>query len=100
MDERAQCLMEEVKEFMEAIAVEDMAGMADALVDLVYFAKGTAAILGLPWRALFEDVHRANMAKVRGVGKRGFAVDLIKPEGWEGPKTMEILKHFGYEEKK
>lgn len=94
--ERLHCLEEELKELRDAMADNDLPGIADALVDLVVFAKGTAVQLGLPWAALFDDVMRANMAKVRGVGKRGHKVDLVKPEGWQGPETEEILRTYGW----
>lgn len=74
----------------------NLPGVADALVDLVVVAKGTGVQLALPWEALWDDVHRANMAKERGVGPRGHAVDLVKPEGWVGPKTEEILRKHGW----
>lgn len=97
LQERAECLLEELDEFKEAVESQDLAAQADALVDLVYFALGTANMMGLPWQELWDDVHRANMAKERGVGKRGHLVDCIKPEGWKGPCTDEILKEHGYE---
>jgi len=71
--------------------------IADALIDLVYIACGTAVMLGLPWQELWDDVQRANLGKVRGIGKRGHQVDLIKPPGWEGPKTAELLKEAGWD---
>lgn len=95
--ERAGMMAEEVVEFIRAAARGDMAGMADALVDLDVFLKGTASMMGLPWKALFDDVDRANMGKERGVGKRGFTDDIIKPPGWVGPKTEEILASAGYD---
>jgi predicted HAD superfamily Cof-like phosphohydrolase len=96
LGERSVMLAEEVTEFAEAAERQDLAGMADALVDLVVFAKGTASMLGLPWKALFDDVDRANSAKVRGPTKRGFRDDITKPEGWEGPRTNAILNAAGY----
>jgi predicted HAD superfamily Cof-like phosphohydrolase len=53
-------------------------------------------MMGLPWDELWDDVHRANMAKERGVGKRGHAVDCVKPVGWTPPKTEKILQQAGY----
>ena len=94
--ERIACMQEELDEFSAAADNCDLAGQADALVDLVYFALGTSVMLGLPWLELWDDVQRANMAKERGVGKRGFLVDCIKPHGWKGPKTEEILSCAGY----
>lgn len=94
--ERADFMQEELNEFIEAVEKQDMAGIADALVDLVYVAKGTAVSLGLPWRQLWNEVQRANMDKVRGIGKRGAKVDCIKPEGWRPPNIDQILIEAKY----
>jgi predicted HAD superfamily Cof-like phosphohydrolase len=96
LEERVVCMTEELNEFIDGINANDLAAQADALVDLVYFALGTANMLGLPWQDLWNDVQRANMAKVPGVTKRGHLVDCVKPEGWVGPKTLEILERHGY----
>lgn len=95
--ERIAQMQEELDEFKDAVETDDIAGQADALVDLVYFALGTANHMGLPWQALWDDVQRANMSKVAGVKpERGFLVDCIKPDGWVGPRTMQILLEHGY----
>src|SRR5882672_8713262 len=96
LEDRMECMAEELVEFEQAAHAQDLAGMADALIDLVYFAKGTAAQLGLPWEALWNDVQMANMRKERGVTKRGQLVDVMKPPGWVGPRTIEILRDAGY----
>lgn len=93
---RIEFLQEELNEFKVAVEAQDLAEQADALVDLVYVALGTAASLGLPWKALWDDVHRANMAKERGITHRGHKVDCIKPNGWVGPHTQDILWMNGY----
>jgi len=95
--ERAGMMAEEVVEFLRAAARGDIVGMADALVDLDVFLKGTASMMGLPWKALFDDVDRANMGKERGATKRGFRDDITKPPGWVGPRTEEILAEAGYD---
>lgn len=96
LQERIECMQEELDEFKKAVAEQDFPEQADALIDLVYFAKGTAVMMGLPWADLWDDVQRANMAKVRGVGKRGHAVDMVKPEGWKKPDGETILKNAGW----
>lgn len=96
--ERVAQMQEELDEFSSAVESDDIAEQADALVDLVYFALGTASQIGLPWQDLWEDVHRANMSKIPGVKpERGFLVDCVKPDGWEGPRTMAILLAHGYQ---
>ena len=94
--DRINMMQEELEEFDEARIASDLPGMADALIDLCYFVKGTAIILGLPWAELWADVHRANVSKVRGVGPRGMIEDCVKPPNWEGPHTVEILRRAGW----
>lgn len=123
--ERARFLLEEFQEFLDGcglipVIVDDdgytpikalgkldftyypqskqnISAQADSLVDLVYVALGTASMLGLPWGSLWDDVHKCNMAKVRGETHRKNKVDVCKPEGWEPPKTTEILLNHGYQ---
>jgi predicted HAD superfamily Cof-like phosphohydrolase len=99
---RTLALREELSELEEGYVEKDLPKIADALVDLVVFALGTAALHNLPWEELFEDVMRANNSKVpqftdkkerNGAG----SIDLIKPEGWRGPDTENILKDWGWE---
>lgn len=122
LKERVEFLLEELTEFAHAAGLEftrehdegiggldtsvfddscsqDLAEQADALVDIVYVALGTAVMLGLPWDWLWDDVQRANMEKVRGVTKRGHAVDVTKPPGWLGPQGTRILNIAGYDPK-
>lgn len=110
--ERIEFMQEELDEFIEGAGFgynlagdiefsnpgpQDLAKQADALVDLVYVALGTAVQLGLPWDHLWDDVQRANMSKVRGMTKRGHKVDVTKPPGWTGPQTELILTANGYD---
>lgn len=97
LQERIECMQEELDEFKSAVLTQDFPEQADALIDLVYFAKGTAVMMGLPWEELWNDVQRANMEKVRGVGKRGHSVDMVKPEGWTPPNGLQILSEHGYD---
>jgi predicted HAD superfamily Cof-like phosphohydrolase len=68
---------------------------ADALVDLVYVALGTADMMGLPWQQLWDEVQRKNIAKVRAVSaqqsKRGTVYDVVKPHGWTPPDHFPAL---------
>ena len=89
--ERADFMQEELDEFRRGLNTRNISEMADALIDLVYVAKGTAIEMGLPWEELWQDVQRANMAKVIGRTKRGIDIDVTKPPGWVGPKTAAIL---------
>jgi len=95
---REMFMEEELQEFKDAKAKEDLPGMADALVDLVYVAIGTAHLMGLPWQRLWFEVHQANMAKVmakdKSESKRNSSIDVVKPDGWKEPDISSVL--FGH----
>jgi predicted HAD superfamily Cof-like phosphohydrolase len=92
---RVEFLEEELLEFKVSAISDDLPGMADALVDLVYIAMGTAYQMGLPWQQLWNEVQRANMSKVRATSadqsKRKSSLDVVKPEGWQGPDIQGVL---------
>lgn len=92
---RTKFMREELNEFVLACDAKDLAGAADALVDLVYVVMGTADLMGLPWEALWAEVQRANMTKQRALRKedstRGSLHDVIKPPGWTKPRIEHIL---------
>lgn len=96
--ERIKFMGEELNEFVKGMNEKNILEMADALVDLVYVAKGTAVMMGLPWRALWNDVHDANMSKVPGKTHRGDLVDVCKPAGWAEPVTGDILDAYGFDD--
>jgi predicted HAD superfamily Cof-like phosphohydrolase len=102
---RQKFMQEELDEFVEALSGDDIAGMADALVDLVYVAMGTAHLLGLPWDELWAEVQRCNMAKERATGaddprsKRAHVIDIVKPAGWTPPDIAMILVEHGWPRK-
>jgi predicted HAD superfamily Cof-like phosphohydrolase len=88
-------LEEELKEFIQSANLDDTVGMADALIDIVYVAMGTAYMMGLPWQKLWNEVHTTNMNKVSATNseqsKRKNSLDVIKPEGWQPPNLKAIL---------
>jgi predicted HAD superfamily Cof-like phosphohydrolase len=96
---RTAAIFEELREFIEAHARGDIASAADALVDLVYFALGTAHYMAVPFDEIWDAVQDANMLKRRWregdpikprVSTRPF--DVVKPEGWRAPDVHKILK--------
>lgn len=95
---RSEAMMEEVLEFMQAARARDLPGMADALIDLIYFACGTLLVLGIGdilADTLFEEVHRANMGKeaVDGDGRSGNKTKrMTKPSNWRPPQIARILE--------
>lgn len=99
---RHKFLQEELDEFMDAHRRADLADAADALIDLVYVAMGTAHFMGLPWQELWDEVQRANMAKVRSASAeesaassgRHHSFDVIKPPGWTPPNIEGVLARW------
>jgi predicted HAD superfamily Cof-like phosphohydrolase len=92
---RAEFLMEELQEFIDAAHVGDRVKALDALIDLVYVALGTSLFMGVhahQWDEAFDVVHRANMTKIRtprpADSKRGSGFDVIKPEGFVPPEGL------------
>lgn len=92
---RLETLAEELEEINNAAKRGDLEDFLDGLVDLVYFAMGTAHVCALPFNDAFREVHEANMRKVNASaenpGKRGFGGDIVKPEDWVGPNMKKII---------
>ncbi len=86
-DLRAALLAEEVAELGEAIVARDIVKIADALADIVYVAVGTAVTYGIPFDAVFAEVHRSNMTKANAPDE----AKLVKGPGYEPPRIAELL---------
>lgn len=82
---------EELTEFNDSVAMQDIVGMVDAIGDLIYGAMGMFKKMGLSReqvRQCFTAIHTANMAKKRGDKGRGTDEDAIKPEGFVPPEEV------------
>jgi predicted HAD superfamily Cof-like phosphohydrolase len=71
VDERTRALRmrlihEEFEELKEAMAKDDLAGIAKEMADLLYVVYGTAVSYGIDMNPIFREVHRSNMSKVGG----------------------------------
>lgn len=64
--------------------------IAHELCDLKYVLDGTAVEMGLDLEPLFNEVHRANMAKIGG-GTREDGKTL-KPVSWTPPRIEELIE--------
>ena len=97
MQFRLAFLAEELEEFSMANKANDIEGVFDALIDLVYVALGTAVIMGLPWNEGWKLVHEANMKKIKAQSKehskRNNIHDVVKPHGWESPNLSILLEN-------
>jgi predicted HAD superfamily Cof-like phosphohydrolase len=100
---RFRFMEEELTEFAEACTEDNLAKAADALVDLVYVALGTAHLMGVPFDQCWAEVQRANMTKVRASGaddplsKRKHSLDVVKPQGWTPPDIEGVLRQEGWD---
>ncbi len=113
---RRDWIIEECFELSVATGMEDIAGIIDALVDLLYFIHGTAVSIGIDLDPFFEIVHKANMDKFfdcpdcSGMGKKSDLLicsrclgsgitamykddgKLTKPAGWTPPDLTKELE--------
>lgn len=93
---RWRFLNEELGEVKEALLEEDVAQVAAELADLVWVACGMAHRMGINLDAHWVAIREANMKKERASpenpGKRGNAIDIVKPAGWVRPDHAAILE--------
>jgi predicted HAD superfamily Cof-like phosphohydrolase len=85
---RRRLIEEEVEEFCRADREEDLVGVADALADIIYVVVGTSLEYGIPLHAVWDEVQRANMAKIDPLTGRVTKREdgkVLKPDGWEPP---------------
>lgn len=72
-----------------------MAEQFDSLIDLTVFAMGTAERQGFPFNEGFDRVMDANLKKRLATNseesKRGFARDIVKPQGWTPPVLLDLV---------
>ena len=63
---RIRLIQEEFDELKQALAHEDLVGIAKELADLLYVVYGTAVSYGIDMQPVFREVHRSNLSKVGG----------------------------------
>jgi predicted HAD superfamily Cof-like phosphohydrolase len=86
---RYDLLAEELNEIHHAIHLGEPEEVVDGLIDLTVVALGTLAAFGVNIEEAWNEVHRANMSKVRGVKpgrEHSGGFDLVKPPGWRPPQ--------------
>lgn len=81
--QRITMMQEELDEYW---AADTQVDEYDALIDLLVFVVGTLVQSSYPLQQGWEAVLKANMSKVVGITKRGFAKDITKPPMWTGPE--------------
>lgn len=105
---RANLILEECKETVDAMfdgvfwqqtgvrfgeVNVDHVALADGLADLIYVCIGAANEFGIDLAAVWQEVHKSNMAKIgpNGEVKRRADGKVIKPEGWTPPDVAGVL---------
>lgn len=104
---RADFMLEEFQEFLNACRENNLHDAFDALIDLSYVTLGTAYLMSLPFDQGWDEVHRANMAKTRAIDllnmpnlpdairqsleKRNSKYDVVKPPGWVKPDLTKFI---------
>lgn len=79
------------EELAEEMTLYWWSEVIDAICDIIVVVHNASNIMGIDIEPYFAEVHRTNMAKVGGPirasdGKR------LKPEGWEPPDILGMLK--------
>lgn len=92
-DLRRKLIREEFIELCAALQQEDMPGIADGALDLIYVVLGTLVSYGIDPRPIWDAIHAANMAK-EGGGEREDG-KILKPPGWTAPDVEGLLKIQG-----
>ncbi|MCC2640647.1 MAG: uncharacterized protein K0S45_1060 [Nitrospira sp.] len=86
---RIRLIQEEFDELKEAMATQDLVGIAKELADLLYVVYGTALSYGMDMEPVFREVHRSNLSKVGGY-KRADG-KWVKPPTYSPAQVEPIL---------
>jgi len=76
------------------IVKRNLPASADGAIDLIYVLIGSLLAMGIDMWPLWDEVQRANMAKLGGPVVDG---KLMKPEGWQPPDIEGLLLKQGWE---
>lgn len=92
---RYSLLLEENKEYLEAVEKEDIVEIADALGDQLYIIYCTILKHGLQDKIedIFKEIHRSNMSKLGADGRPIYRQDgkILKGPGYTRPDIASIL---------
>lgn len=90
---RYELIAEELDEFAQAIAKNDLNGVADALSDLLYVVYGAGHAFGINLDLTFNIVHDSNMSKLGEDGKPIYREDgkVMKGPNYTPPDFSVIF---------
>lgn len=89
--ERAQIMIEELAEIVEALITRDEVALLDGLADLQFVLLGTAITYDMPIEDAHLEVCRSNLSKKKRE-TRGKLTD--KGPDYEPPKLKELLEEY------
>ena len=85
-------LFEEITEMRDAVEAQDIAGIVDGMVDMIYYAIGNALLMGVDLTPHFLEVHLANMEKEHNPNANPDTEKRVtKPPRWQAPRIQQIL---------
>lgn len=94
-------LTENIEAYIDGYTLKDAKKIKKALGSLYLnclFASTRMDLTNEQWDELWLDVQKCNMSKERAKtveqSKRGSTLDMYKPEGWQPPRTEELLQKF------
>jgi len=90
---RERLIHEEFEELKEAMAKDDLIGIAKEMADLLYVVYGTAVSYGIDMEPVFREVHRSNMTKVGGYKREDGK--WVKPATYSPAAIEPILAELG-----
>ena len=92
-----ECMGVDTKEQIRTFETDDdrCAEQADALMDIIYYILNAASKKAMDLDRVFEEVHKANMAK-RDPSTGKFIIresdgKILKPTGWQPPNVKKAL---------
>jgi len=94
-EEYCKELVPALLKFENAPSFENLAEVADGIVDTIYVLCQLARALGVPLDTCWDAVQSANMAKViDGTVLRRADGKILKPDGWKPPDILKILLKY------
>lgn len=87
IEPRLALIREEMRELEDAVTLDKLVDVADALADIVYTVHGMAWRCGIPLDAVVSEVHRSNMTKIPALGDG----KSIKGEGYSPPDIAGVM---------
>lgn len=89
---RAELILEEAAEVLDAMADRAEVNLLDGIADLLYVTIGTAVAYDLPAGAAFDEVHASNMTK--GGGAATHSGDRGKGPGFKPADLETVLNDY------